>query len=442
MPGPRPGGSGATGATGGPVGTPSLGSPGRTLPQGPGVTATTIKAGIAVAEDPNAGNNAFGITTADVHNLEDMYRAVVDDLNARGGVQGRKIELVVYKYGSNTTNDVYNQEACERFTKDNKVLVKFDGLGPTGLACLEKAGVTTFGGGTVSGYGQAEYAQYPHIFDVSVMDIDTQMSTVVDGLNAQGWLSGWNHLTGSPRNAAPYVGVLAYDIPYFVRAVENHALPRLRAAGVTRMETSYITPELQAGQADVQSTVLRFKTLGVDHVIFLDDSGGLMPLVFSINANSQGYFPRLGCDTGSCNQIVAEQMPSTTMRGAVLVGWSPLHDVPAGHDYVLPERVRCEKLMRSKNMDPFSRNDLNVMINVCNTVWFFEQAAKRAGPSLLNDTLVAGGIAAAASFSPANTFALRLTRTKRAGADAYRYATWDTNCRCFSYSGPVRRVGT
>jgi len=418
-----------------------------TGPQGPGVSATTIKVGLVAVEDPNAGNKAGGINTANVHNIDDTTRAVVDDLNKRGGIAGRKVELVVYKYpGNSTTNEQLQAQACEKFTRDNKVLASLSDLGDNAQNCFEKAGLVTIGGGH-TGYGEAQYRRYPHLLNPGAFSVDDQVETVVRGLKAQGWTSPWNPITGTAGSEEPHVGVVAFDLPAYRNAVEKHSKPALAAAGVKKVQVFYIRPNLNDGQADAQAAVLKFKREGVSHVTFLDNSGGLLELVFATNANSQGYFPRFGCDSGSCNQIVAEQMPASSLRGAVLVGWSPLNDVPASHDFVLPERKRCEKIMTDRGMAPFSRNDLNVMANVCQGVWFFEAAAKAAGPSLFADTILQGAFKIGRSFSPPATFAVGITPARHAGADAYRYAAWDTTCGggssgCFMYTGPVRRFNS
>ncbi|MCA1711968.1 MAG: ABC transporter substrate-binding protein [Actinobacteria bacterium] len=414
-------------------------------PVGPGITATTIKYGIVAAEDPNGGNNAAGINTANVHNIDQTYGAVINDLNKRGGINGRKVKLVVYRFPNGTTNEELQSRACEKFTKDDRAFIG-PGLGEAALTCFEKAGMAMVGGGA-GGYGQSQYAKYPHLLDAGAFSLENQAANDIRGFQSAGWLSGWDPLTGTASSAPPQVGIVTYDIPVFKNAVEKFTKPALAAAGVKNVQTFYIRPNLNDGQADAQAAVLKFKREGISHVTFIDNSGGLLELVFATNANSQGYFPRFGCDSGSCNQIVAEQMPQSSLRGAALVGWSPLNDVPASKDFVLPGRTRCEKIMVDADLKPYSRNDLNVMANVCEGVWFFEEAARAAGPSLTADSLVQGAFKAGQSFQSPATFAVQITPTKHAGANASRAANWDPSCGgsgggCFIYSGPVRRFGS
>lgn len=443
------GGSGTTGAggTGGAGGPATVGNAGPAAPgqSGPGVSATIIKYGIVAAEDPNKGNASAGINTANVHKLDETTGAVIDDLNKRGGINGRTVKLVVYRFPNSTTNEQLNSQACEKFTKDDPTFIGPD-LGENSLTCFEKAGMAMIGGGQV-GYGQAQYARYPHLLNPGAFSLENQVENNVRGFQSAGWLSGWDPLLGTAGTAPPYVGVVAFDIPVYRTAVEKHMRPALAAAGVKKVDVFYIRPNLNDGQADAQAAVLKFKQQGISHVTFLDNSGGLLELVFATNANSQGYFPRLGCDTGSCNQIVAEQMPQSSLRGAALVGWGPLNDVPASHDYVLPGRARCEKIMTDRGMAPYSRNDLNVMANVCEGVWFFEAAAKAAGPQLTADTLLAGAYKAGRGYASPATFAVALTPARHAGADAYRAASWDSTCGnsgagCFIYTGPIRHFSS
>lgn len=431
--------AGAAGAGGRHSGAASAG------PSGPGITDTTIKYGIVAVDDPNAGNNAAGINTANVHRIDETYGAVIDDLNKRGGINGRQVKLVVHRFENGTTSEQLQSQACEKFTKDDPVFIGPD-LGESALTCFEKAGMAMVGGGHV-GYGQSQYKRYPHLLTVGAFTLEHQVANNVRGFKAAGWMSGWNPTTGTAASGPTHVGVVAFDIPVYREAVEKSMRPALTAAGVKEVDVFYIRPNLNDGQADAQAAVLQFKSEGVSHVTFLDNSGGLLELVFATNANSQGYFPRFGCDSGSCNQIVAEQMPQSSLRGAALVGWSPLNDVPASKDYVLPERKRCEKVMVDAGMSPYSRNDMNVMANVCEGVWFFEEAARAAGPQLTADTLLAGAFAVGKDFASPATFATEITPSKHAGANAYRIATWDPTCGgggsgCFIYTGPIRKFGS
>ena len=411
----------------------------------PGISATTLKVGLVAAKDPNAGNNAAGINTANVHTFPEIYGALVDDLNERGGIGGLKVQLVPYEIKDGQTADQLNQEACEKFAQDDPVFAMMSDLGENALACFEKAGVVTVSGGHV-GYGPSQYAKYPHLINPGAFTLDDQVANNVRSLAAQGWLGGWNPATGTQAEAPPSVGFVAFDIPVFREAVEKHAKPALAAAGVKDVQVFYIRPNLNDGQADAQAAVLKFKREGVSHVTFLDNSGGLLEVVFTTNANSQAYFPRLGCDSGSCNQIVASQIPQTSMRGAMLNGWSPMNDVPESHDVVVGGRQRCVKVMTDAGLEPYSRNDLNVMTNICDGVWFFEAAAKAAGSTLVADTFLQGAVRVGRSFVSAATFDVEVTPSRHAGAAASRTAVWDPACGggggggCFIYQGPVRRL--
>ena len=443
------GGSTPAGSTAGSVGAgggaASPGTSSASGPVGPGITDTTIKYGIVAVDDPNAGNNAAGINTANVHRIDQTYEALINDLNKRGGINGRKVKLVVHRFENGTSSEQLQSQACEKFTKDDPVFLAPD-LGESALTCFEKAGLAMVGGGHV-GYGQSQYKRYPHLLSVGAFTLEHQVANNVRGFKAAGWMSGWNPTTGAPGSAPAHVGVAAFDIPVYREAIEKSMKPALAAAGVKEVDVFYIRPNLNDGQADAQAAVLQFKAEGVSHVTFLDNSGGLLEVVFTTNANSQGYFPRLGCDSGSCNQIVAETMPQSSLRGAALVGWSPLNDVPASKDHVLPERKRCEKVMVDAGMEPYSRNDMNVMANVCEGVWFFEEAARAAGRQLTADTLMAGAFAVGRGFASPATFATEITPSKHAGANGYRTASWNPTCGgggsgCFIYSGPIRRFGS
>lgn len=55
---------------------------------------------------------------------------------------------------------------------------------------------------------------------------------------------------------------------------------------------------LTSAQSQVQGAVLRFKAMGITHVIIWDDNG-ISTLFFMINAENQGYRPRYGINSGN-----------------------------------------------------------------------------------------------------------------------------------------------
>ncbi|HVE97618.1 MAG TPA: hypothetical protein VNA12_00370, partial [Mycobacteriales bacterium] len=123
-------GSGSTGSGSG-SGSGSAGGgsrPGGSSAIGPGITATKIYVGAPWNSDANAGNAGFGIA-ADSGDERDDWAAILDDLNKRGGILGRKMEVIFAEYRAATNEPVESQQqaACDKWTKDNKVFAVYGG---------------------------------------------------------------------------------------------------------------------------------------------------------------------------------------------------------------------------------------------------------------------------------------------------------------------------
>jgi ABC-type branched-subunit amino acid transport system substrate-binding protein len=111
--------------------------------QGPGVTAKEIFIGIAYTANGDQANAAIGAAISRGDERKNA-QAVIDQINERGGVAGRKLKPVFYAYDAQSTETSASQDqgACAAFTEDNKVFaVASGGLTETFNGCMQKAGV-------------------------------------------------------------------------------------------------------------------------------------------------------------------------------------------------------------------------------------------------------------------------------------------------------------
>ena len=83
----------------------------------PGVTANSIKVGI-VWVDLSSLVSILHINEGD---FPKAYQAIIDDINAKGGIHGRK--LVATIVGVNPTSQSAADAACTKLTQDDKVFV-------------------------------------------------------------------------------------------------------------------------------------------------------------------------------------------------------------------------------------------------------------------------------------------------------------------------------
>jgi hypothetical protein len=115
----------------------SVGAAGAGLPV-QGVTATTIRIGIPYIDF--SAIRKFGITL-DQGNYPDAYNAIIADLNAHGGVDGRK--LVPYLLAVSPVGTAPAATACTQLDADDKI---FAAIAPFEPSCFLQQGVPTISG--------------------------------------------------------------------------------------------------------------------------------------------------------------------------------------------------------------------------------------------------------------------------------------------------------
>ena len=105
---------------------------------GQGVTGTTIRIGIPYIN--LSAVRQFGITL-DQGNYPDAYNAIIADLNAHGGVDGRK--LVPYLLAVSPVGTAPGATACTQLDEDDQVFIA---IAPFEPACFLQQGVPTIVG--------------------------------------------------------------------------------------------------------------------------------------------------------------------------------------------------------------------------------------------------------------------------------------------------------
>ena len=91
--------------------------PGRDRP-GPGVTDTSIKIGITYVDTASLLKSGLEF---DLGDHKAAYTALIDDINAKGGINGRKLEAVFAPIDPTSTAPA--EAACVKLTEDDKVFM-------------------------------------------------------------------------------------------------------------------------------------------------------------------------------------------------------------------------------------------------------------------------------------------------------------------------------
>lgn len=416
---------------------------------GPGVTATTITIGLVYITNSEAADEAFGANGITSGDDQADVRTVVDDINKRGGVAGRK--LVILPYGEDGTSAqpyaVTAQQMCTFMTQDHKVLAVIVGsaLGDA-KACLNRAGTAEFDGKTLGIMDSAEHTQVD--FSVAGMNTDRSVLAAVQAWTVGGWYSPWNTVTGAPDPHGTFkMGVLTEDDPEIVHAVHKVLLPALARAGHTPPAPQDIVTLREPGSAGddgsvlaaIQNAVLKFRQDKVDHVL-ITDANGSATLFFANDAYSQHYYPRLGGGTGNAFQTLMEtgNIQQKSVVGAVGAGWIPVLDLPydgSAHKYESPAAANCRALMKAGGGQTFSSaNPESVALGYCDGLTELATALARA-PSLTAVGLAQGAETIGRSLASALTVGLDIAPGHHDAAGAFYANVYDNGCGCFAYRG-------
>jgi ABC-type branched-subunit amino acid transport system substrate-binding protein len=235
--------SGATTTTGPVVVSKTLGT---------GVTANSIKVGFSLI-DFKCIQQFIDFTRP---NQQAIYQAFIDDVNKKGGINGRKIVPDFNTECPLTPTSDLLVQVCTHFTDDDKVFAVVGNLSDaaqdsamhTCIAKQHKTPVVTFQ------VTQAMFDQVPPGMLIFPGTTPERSSAVLfELLKKQGVLEGKK------------VAVLAQQTSQV--SVKSVVLPAIKKAGVKTGTTAYLTingPDTTAPQAALDSFIERWKTEGVN----------------------------------------------------------------------------------------------------------------------------------------------------------------------------------
>lgn len=426
-------GRGAAGpSTSGPrVGGAAAGSHGS---DGPGVTATTIN--VAGAYDPNAGaeDAALGLANANPGDEQAEEQAVVNYVNAHGGLAGRKVNMIWYKSRSDESSTQTQQGECATWTQDRKAFI-LSGGSPLLDQCTAKAGGVGLWEAIV-GEDTALQHEYPTDVDLTGFSIDRGMAVTIAGLKKEGYFG-----------QGAKVGIATWADPTYEYGIAHGAQPALSAAGVGKVPVEYISvpqsyQDLGATSSAVSSAVLKFHSEGINHVILFDgpagvNSSGILCIEWMQQASSQHYYPKYGLNSTSGFSTGASDYPEKEMIGSEGVGWWPSWDLNSA-DYAALPQSKSQKLclaIEKKAKQPISNaNQQSVAFGTCDFFFFLQQAFRDIHGPLNATTAMAAINAMGTSYKPDGAFGLDITSSQHSAAALVRNVAFVPSCTCYRYT--------
>jgi hypothetical protein len=233
----------------------------------PGVTADSVKIGITYLDLSSIKE----ITKLDLGDNKAAYQALIDDVNAKGGVNGRMIEPIyqpVSPIGETSAN-----EACVKLTEDDPVFLTMGFFQADQVLCYVDTHATAAIGGTITPERQAKakapwYSPEPS----AGLEADAIRAFAADGA-LDGTLGVVATIQGEPNLRAEVLPLLdELDIAYadvgVIDAPDNDSA---------------------AQNAAVASIAERFRSDGIDKVLLTGESG----LTWAAGIQQSTYRPEM-----------------------------------------------------------------------------------------------------------------------------------------------------
>jgi hypothetical protein len=409
-------------------------TPGVAASSAPGITANEIKLGVVYNFGTADAQRRLGITlTPNVVDLKQVWQIMIDDQNSKGGINGRMITPVFQTLDASVTGapiPTQEQAMCTALTQDTQVFaVTLVGHTDNIVQCLSRAGAATIGSPAppVNNEDDGVYKEFKHYVSAGTLSQTTLAKTYPKQLMKMGFLT-----KGSK------VGVVSFDTPTYTRAA-NVLLSSLKKQGFRDVQLAQMgQPTFRAADAAAvisqeQGAVLRFKTAGIDRVIFLDSQ--IVSGQFMIAAEPQEYRPRYAISSNDGPVTLLRNVPPVQFNGTVGLSWYGISPTGTGDVSAPPpltaSATACESLLRSKGA--FVDDSV---LPLCQEFNVFAAAMKAAGKNPTVNKFVSGYESLGKFPSPTN-MTLDFSKNSHAGVAALRWINWDSTQHTWVYTSPT-----
>jgi hypothetical protein len=427
--GPAPAPGGASPSPGASQPRPASG------PHDQGASPTEVKVGFVILVSMQEHAQSLGGWAAPDHgDLRGQIRALVDHVNANGGIAGRKVIPVIREVDPQRSTAQAEEQLCVAFTEDDGVFaVVLQGMiRESTRHCYARRGVLTLDPSPFPMGGDVFRELAPHYWSPSYPSLSRTVRTLAPALKARDFFG-----TGA------VTGVVMYDFPSYDKVLEEDLRPALRSAGVEIAHVAKINAS-DAGrlQAGLQSAILSLRGNGVNRVLFM--GGAPLAPFFMITAEGQGFRPRYGLSTFDAPRALTGAVSPNQLAGAVGIGFAPAGDVNDAQfpfpSAELPAERRCLQVLAAGGHKLTTRGAARYGMAYCEALLLLQEGAKR-DPSRLTVASWAGGAAQVGdAWQSAGTFRTRLADDQRDAAEAYRPFAYDPGCNCFGYTGGAERL--
>jgi len=407
----------------------------------PGVSTSEILVGFGTENDASTAAKTFGLNAA-FGDQEAEAQAMVDDLNRRGGVLGRKFRLVFHDTATaNALSDANaaQQAQCSDWTEDHKVFAAVNIVGDLNgevlFGCMAKH-ATPLVMSDLASHTVADLGRFaPYLYAAGVATVDRYVPVWIDRLVADRYFTPWDTVAGASGTAAVKIGV-----PYVDNAVGRQYLKLVQQSlarhGLSVGDSFAFSENSGEALSQIAPTLFRFRSSGVTHILLPESAYLVTP-----QAEQQHYRPRYAITTfDGLSSLTTATSPPGQLNGSMGLGWLPVSDVDAAHDPgpVSPAQTHCLDVMRAAGQDSTDRLVQTTQLIVCDAFTFLAAALTNGGEPT-PDAFRRGVAALSSGFPSSMTFQERYGPNRFDGAAAGRDLAFRSDCNCYVYADRVDR---
>lgn len=423
------GGAGAAGAAGG-AGTSGGaygGSRGAAAAAGRtasdiGITPDAIKLGVLIPKDQS--DSTGGSFSDVIGHPKQQWTAYLDELNAKGGILGRKVQPVFREYDGLDLDA--QRAACVYLTEQAKVfaIVNSGGFYGDPILCVTVQHKTPFLG--QAGEAQDFYQKSNGLYFSTTPNKDRVLRNMVAVAARDGIYKGKT------------VGILSREgidaIP-----VDRSLKPALKAAGITLTYEARLSSDESAAQSQIPIEVQQMKSKGVDFIMLT--TGLIAANVFVQQADSQRYTPQyMTSDFASGgSDIYTIGMPAS-FAGAITYTALRTGEARMGMPEP-PTDAQCRQIFEKRAGKKLDRTttEYSLTITACGILDQFARAMTTAGANPTR-SLLSSALQAIGSWNVPFSGAGSWSRGKFDAPDVVRRGTWKADCKCWIPVAPFVRT--
>lgn len=415
--------------------------------QGPGVTADAVNVGFLAVDIGELANSLGFVNVEDggYANVSKGIQAIVDYVNANGGLGGRRMNAVIKPYDAKQDSPEYAEAVCKSFTQDAQVfIIGFDGQFQNNSRPCYRAGNAIMLDQTLVAHDTAQFEEFaPYLWTVSNPEFNGFVTAQLNVLRDAQWFNG-----------SKGVAVVYPDTEVNRRAAQSVVNPYLAQLGITNTK-EFAIDSSNAGTLGATSSVALSgaQAAGLDRVFVVGGSRIMALMLAQPEAETlQAKYSVSTFDSPAFFVDNPDTIVSARRSGMAGMGFQGGGDMRLGSggvafpDPANAQEVLCKKIIDDAGATPPAQNRENyrVVFQHCDTALLMKAAFDRMPKDDIRAETFRDAVwALGDQWRGALAYSAGWQAGSYAGAASARGFFWDDSCQlegrapgCFRYGTP------